>query len=135
MRSRNALLLIAAIFNIAVCCISTADVSISVDVHQTGGAISPLLFGDQIQWKNFGQDLLEVDSLSPATGTLRSSLLDPLKTAGLTLLRYPGGPPSGFFHWNVSTGPFASRGFLLTDDLQANSTFQYQRQIPYYGVD
>jgi hypothetical protein len=102
---------------------------VEVDVAQTGPTVSPLLFGDQIQWPDFGQDLLQVDSLTPSTATLRTDILDQLRSSGLTILRYPGGTPSDFFHWNVSTGPFSVRG--LQQSLANNDTSQME--VAYFG--
>ena len=104
---------------------------IEVDTAQTGPTVSPLLFGDQIQWTGLGQDLLQADSFTPSTATLRIDVLDQLHSSGLTILRYPGGTLSDFFHWSASTGAYAGRG--LQQSLQNNDTSQLQ--LPVFGAD
>lgn len=108
---------------------------IAVDLSSVSHAISPLLFGDQIQWKYYGQDLLSVDAVDPTTGTLRTDLIDALRPLGLTLLRYPGGNLSDFFHWNQATGPWGGRIAQKTDDLIGGTTDQFQTQRPVFGPD
>ncbi|MBI4056208.1 MAG: T9SS type A sorting domain-containing protein [Elusimicrobia bacterium] len=108
---------------------------ISVDLSQTQHTISPLLFGDQIQWPNLGQDLLKFDLGQPTGGVLRLDVLDQLRPAGLTLLRYPGGTLSDFFHWSASTGLLTGRSPQPTLELVSGTTDQLVTQVPLFGAD
>ena len=56
-----------------------AETSILIDAETSSHTISPMLFGDQIQWLGFGQDLLEVTSASPTEMRLRTDVLDELR--------------------------------------------------------
>lgn len=61
--------------------------------------VSPLLFGDNIEWTNNGMGLWH-----PAEKRLDAGLVAELREVGITHLRYPGGTLSDYFDWRKSVG-------------------------------
>jgi alpha-L-arabinofuranosidase len=61
--------------------------------------VNPLLFGDNIEWVNQGMGLW-----LPQEKEFRADLVEELRTAGVTHLRYPGGTLSDFFDWDKAVG-------------------------------
>lgn len=75
-----------------------------VDASLGAHRISPLLFGDNFDWRDEGGAIWDTASNAP-----RPDLLAALAPLGLTSLRYPGGTLSDFFHWAEVVGPATMR--------------------------
>jgi alpha-N-arabinofuranosidase len=105
----------AVAFAVVVGCDPTCSgICIVVDASQPKHVISPLLFGDQIEWLQSGTYLYDRPASASCDPSLegaapRPSLLSPLAGLGVTLLRYPGGTVSDFFHWAQAVGPVSQR--------------------------
>ncbi len=67
--------------------------------EQVLNTVRPLIFGDNIEWTNSGMGLWLPDKKS-----FDSTLLELLRPAGITHLRYPGGTLSDFFLWHHAVG-------------------------------
>src|SRR5262249_56098476 len=80
------------------------ETCIDVDTTATKHTISPLLFGDNVEWFQDADHLWD-----PASSAPRPEQLAILQTLGITLLRYPGGTLSDFFHWKEAVGPVGAR--------------------------
>jgi alpha-N-arabinofuranosidase len=61
--------------------------------------VHPLIFGDNIEWVNNGMGLWLPDKKE-----LHAELVEELRSAGVTHLRYPGGTLSDFFDWSKAVG-------------------------------
>jgi alpha-N-arabinofuranosidase len=99
-----------------------------VDTARPGHRVSRLLFGDNIEWMNDGNHIWDPQAQIP-----RAGLVDPLRGQGVTLIRYPGGTPSDFFHFAQAIGPVGSRQPQI-DPFQSTST-NVVRQVPTFGPD
>lgn len=73
-----------------------ATVQITDQVLNT---VNPLIFGDNIEWVNNGMGLWLADKKE-----LHTELVEELRAAGVTHLRYPGGTLSDFFDWSKAVG-------------------------------
>ncbi len=74
----------------------------SASVRVTGtvlNTVKPLIFGDNIEWTNCGMGFW-----LPAEQAFDDSLVEWLRLAGTTHLRYPGGTLSDFFDWQKAVG-------------------------------
>jgi alpha-N-arabinofuranosidase len=67
---------------------------------QVINTVNPLIFGDNIEWVNNGMGLWLPDKKE-----LHAELVEELRAAGVTHLRYPGGTLSDFFDWSKAVGP------------------------------
>lgn len=75
----------------------TARVAVQERVLNT---VNPLLFGDNIEWTNDGMGIW-----LRGEKKFDEALLEEIRAAGVTHLRYPGGTLSDFFHWHHAIGP------------------------------
>jgi alpha-L-arabinofuranosidase len=107
-----------------------AGISLEVDYGGAGHLISPLLFGDQNSWQSFGQDVWRFDP--DGGGSLRGDVIAALKPLGVTLLRYPSGTQSDFFHWAEAVGPWALRTPQDTFDF---TDAGFITELPVFGPD
>jgi alpha-L-arabinofuranosidase len=73
-----------------------ARVTVTDRVRNT---VRPWLFGDNIEWVNDGMGLW-----LPQEKEFRADLVEELRAAGVTHLRYPGGTLSDFFDWDKAVG-------------------------------
>ena len=74
----------------------------SVSVRVTDkvlNTVKPLIFGDNIEWTNSGMGFW-----LPEEKEFDDSLVELLREAGTTHLRYPGGTLSDFFEWKKAVG-------------------------------
>lgn len=101
---------------------------ISVDISKASHTISPLLFGDQIEWLNSGNGIWDAAADAP-----HQELVDGLSPLGLTLLRYPAGTPSDFFHWSEAVGEPASRTGQINP--WKSTTGNIVTELPVFGPD
>ncbi len=97
-----------------------------VDLSHPGRTIPPELFGDQLGWLDDGQGIWDPDA-----GAVRTSLVQALQPFGLTVMRYPGGTLSDFFHWQGAVGPVAMR----TPQENPFAPQPGNTQIPLFGPD
>jgi len=74
----------------------TATVRLTDRVLNT---VNPWLFGDNVEWVNNGMGLW-----LPQEKEFRVDLVEELRAAGVTHLRYPGGTLSDFFDWDKAVG-------------------------------
>ena len=74
--------------------------SASVRVTDTVlNTVKPAIFGDNIEWTNSGMGIW-----LPEDKKFDESLVELLRQAGVTHLRYPGGTLSDFFEWSKAIG-------------------------------
>jgi alpha-N-arabinofuranosidase len=66
---------------------------------QVLNTVNPLIFGDNVEWVNNGMGLWLPDKKE-----LHAELVEELRAAGVTHLRYPGGTLSDFFDWSKAVG-------------------------------
>ena len=95
--------------------------------------ISPEIFGDGMEWQQFGQNVLAPGATLSDPGVVRSDVQTALKGVGLTLLRYPGGTLADMFHWAGAVGPISGRQAQLVMDLDAGG--HPKTDFPYFGPD
>jgi alpha-N-arabinofuranosidase len=86
--------------------------------------VDPLIFGDNIEWVNNGMGLWLPDKKE-----LHAELVEELRAAGVTHLRYPGGTLSDFFDWSRAVGP--ERMSIPNPFAEPKGTPQY----PHFGPD
>jgi alpha-N-arabinofuranosidase len=104
------------------------DVCISVDATGSGHVVSPLLFGDWIEWETDG--VSNGDFLwDVVTGAPQPALISALSPLGLTILRYPGGTIGDLFHWYDAVGPLNQR----TPQLNAFAVDAGETVLPIFG--
>jgi len=87
------------------------DARIAVDLHQTQHKISPLLYGQFIEFLGRcidGGIYEEKSSLSDNRG-FRQDVLKHVRDLRTPLLRYPGGTVVKIYHWKDGIGPLADR--------------------------
>ncbi len=91
------------------------DPCVVADANATLRVVPPALFGDQLSYENSGSLLwdrpISASCQTPGLGggAFRASLLTEIEQLGVTVLRYPGGTQSDFFHWDEAVGPVANR--------------------------
>ena len=61
--------------------------------------VSPLLFGDNVDWRGNGFMLWDEEK-----GELYESMVEAFSRCGVTTLRYPGGVNSSYMHWEETLG-------------------------------
>jgi len=86
--------------------------------------VNPLIFGDNIEWVNNGMGLW-----LPEKKALHAELVEELRAAGVTHLRYPGGTLSDFFDWSKAVG--SERTPIPNPFAEPKGTPQY----PHFGPD
>jgi alpha-N-arabinofuranosidase len=69
-----------------------------VDAAQPLGPVHRGLFGTNLEWFNYANDL------STQTGELNGRLIQLAREQGITSARFPGGTLSDFYHWRDGTG-------------------------------
>lgn len=95
-----------------------------VVTDQVLNTVSPLLFGDNIEWTNSGMGLWR-----PNEGQFDADLVGELREVGITHLRYPGGTLSDYFDWRKSVG--AERSPIPNPFATPKGKLEY----PAFGVD
>ena len=79
---------------------STGSFEATVRVtDQVLNTVNPLIFGDNIEWTNNGMGMW-----LPEQNKFDERLLDEIRQAGVTHLRYPGGTLSDYFDWHKAVG-------------------------------
>ena len=79
--------------------VETGSSTIRVIPSERLNEISPLLFGAAIEWADNGNGLYDAKSAG-----LRQDILDDLKPLRLSVLRFPGGILSDYYHWRDGVG-------------------------------
>ena len=85
--------------------------TLEVDVEGQAGAVSPLIFGQFIEFlgRSIDGGIFEKGSpLSDARG-FRRDVLDKVRGLRPSILRYPGGTVTKIYHWEDGIGPAAQR--------------------------
>lgn len=100
------------------------DATLSIDTA-TKKAVNRKVLGNNIQWVDHGDDLLDFGTLN-----INVEKLNKAKTMGVTVLRYPGGNLSDLYHFRDGLGPIGSRGKNqrfeeLTDDRVLMGTVEF----------
>ena len=80
-------------------------VRISVDPGKVLAAANRNILGNNIQWVDDADGLIEHDSGKFVAGSLEHA-----RRMGSTILRYPGGAQSDLYHWRDGVGESAKRG-------------------------
>ena len=81
----------------------TADTLCEVDAKTHIRDIPRTLYGTNIEWFNNGNGI--VDDI----GVFRSDLAAAARDEGISLVRFPGGTFSDYYHWEDGTGPLEKR--------------------------
>ncbi|MCA9595867.1 MAG: hypothetical protein KC776_21280, partial [Myxococcales bacterium] len=105
----------------------------SVDFAQSAHPISPMLFGDGVEWQHFANGIFAPDASGVTAGAPRPAIMTELAKLGITQMRYPGGTLSDLFHWKEAVGPVASRLPQYTLDLDSANVLQ--KELPNFGPD
>ncbi len=84
--------------------VETGSSTIQVTPSKRLNDISPLLFGAAIEWADNGNGLYDEKS-----DGLRQDILDALKPLRLSVLRFPGGILSDYYHWRDGVGSRSDR--------------------------
>jgi len=82
-------------------------VRIRVNNGTPGRVINRLLLGNNIEWTQRGDGLLEAGSLD-----FRPTLAQRLNTLAPTVIRFPGGTFADTYHWRRALGPLDQRGSI-----------------------
>lgn len=105
-----------------------SDIAVIVDISVPGHVISPDLFGAHIEWMDNARGLWDPDNTR-----VYPALLSEIIPLEFSVIRYPGGIPSDFFHWDEAVGPVESR---IQQIAPFESTFSSViRKVPYFGPD
>jgi alpha-N-arabinofuranosidase len=85
-------------------------------------SVNPLIFGDNIEWVKNGMGFW-----IPEEKGFDSKLVEELRAAGVTHLRYPGGTLSDYFEWRKAVGE--------NREPITNPFEKMQKEFPYFGPD
>jgi alpha-L-arabinofuranosidase len=85
--------------------------SINIDSSSVQGTVSPLIFGNNIEWAWFGDGIWDSQKNDFKTGI--PSLLDSLK---IGIVRFPGGSLSDAYMWRYGIGDPGTRGYNPDSD-------------------
>lgn len=78
---------------------------ITVDAGRPLGRANPLLLGNNIQWVDRGDEMLQAGDKG-----LSAVMLERAREMGVPLLRYPGGSLADLYHWRDGIGEMSRRG-------------------------
>ena len=78
--------------------------SLQVDLTEKGVPVNRLILGNNVQWVDHGDELLQKKSLA-----LRGDMVEQAKRLGISVLRYPGGSLSDLYRWRDGIGGFSER--------------------------
>jgi len=84
--------------------------------------VNPLIFGDNIEWVKNGMGLWIAEEKR-----FDRKLVEELRAAGITHLRYPGGTLSDYFEWRNAVG--TNRKFIT------NPFDNMRKEFPYFGPE
>jgi alpha-N-arabinofuranosidase len=80
------------------------EAALTIDAAQVLRSIPRTLYGTNIEWINDGNGIWDASQNRP-----RPEILAPARELGVSLIRYPGGIFSDYYHWRDGIGPAASR--------------------------
>lgn len=83
-----------------------AQVQVDIDVPHPGRAANPLVLGNNLQWTDYGDDVLAYGTLA-----FNPALIDKVIALSPTVLRYPGGLLADTFRWQAGQGAAEQRGY------------------------
>ena len=102
---------------------SATTVKITVDPSKVLHKTNPLILGNNIQWVDRADGLLD-----PSSGEFKQDVIDKLKYIKITALRFPGGTLSDVYHWKETIGPVSQRKKGLHVERKAG-------EDSFFGVD
>ena len=79
---------------------SSAPITLTVEAGEYGQAVQRNIFGTNVEWFNNG------DGFATSLGVQLAELATYM---GTTVIRFPGGSLSDYYHWKDGTGPLANR--------------------------
>jgi len=83
--------------------LSSRVLKCDVNLSEVTGTIDKRIFGTNLEWFNDGGGLASRDI------GLRRQLVNLTRQQGATVMRYPGGTLSDFYHWRDGIGPINKR--------------------------
>jgi alpha-N-arabinofuranosidase len=98
------------------------EARVTMDLRRPGRPVNRLVLGNNVQWVDRGDGLLQKDS-----NRLEPALLQLVRELGPTVLRYPGGTNADYYHWRDGVGLVSSR--------QENRTVAGRRERILFGTD
>jgi alpha-N-arabinofuranosidase len=84
---------------------SKGMVRVHIAPNVTRHVIAPALFGSNLQWENSGDGALQIND----TRRVEPGVLEGIRAAGISMLRFPGGDLSNTYRWQNGIGPRAQR--------------------------
>ncbi|WP_367156015.1 alpha-L-arabinofuranosidase C-terminal domain-containing protein [Methylomonas sp. HYX-M1] len=91
--------------------LAAEQAGIVIDAQQSGRVIPRLLFGSNLQWEANGDGLIVSDN---GQDSLVPAVVDTVKSAGVSAIRFPGGALSNTYQWQNAIGPLAERKVGVT---------------------
>lgn len=98
--------------------------SVTVDATRIIRRIPATLYGTNVEWRWNGLDLW-----SESEGRIDPRLTELTRDLGVTVIRYPGGYLSDFYHWRDGVGPLDQRPEVLHEPGRPD------RSRPRFGTD
>jgi len=110
----------------------TLTAQIAIDARRVLRRIPDTLYGTNLEWINNGNDVWD-----PATRAPREDVVTLTRDLGVTLIRFPGGVLSDYYHWRDGVGDPASRPSTLhypngpksQHTFGTDETLQFARQV------
>jgi alpha-N-arabinofuranosidase len=81
---------------------SATETVCRIDISRVLGRVPATLFGSNVEWFNDGNGLIKNGALDPV-------LTQAAAQEGISLVRFPGGTLSDYYHWQDGTGPVDQR--------------------------
>ena len=110
------------------------DAKISIDASNLQGTISPLIFGNNIEWVWWGHGLWD-----PQANALRTGITPVLNDLKIGIVRFPGGSLSDRYTWQYAIGDPGNRGYNpdLNGNMQSSvfGTDEFYRLIKAIGSE
>jgi alpha-N-arabinofuranosidase len=104
--------------------------TIRVDASSRTKPVSTALLGVNHRWTRNGFGLWDADKNRPDP-----KLVELIRRAGISTMRYPGGTTAALFDWTKAIGPPSRRGCQIEGHWAANGGFQPVRKRLEYGPD
>ena len=82
------------------------EASITVDAGKSIRSIPKMLFGTNVEWKWDGNGIWDREKQA-----LQEEIVELTKAMHVSLIRYPGGTLSDYYHWRDGIGPVEKRPF------------------------
>lgn len=104
--------------------------TIRVDASSRGKSVSTALLGVNHRWTRNGFGVWDADKKRP-----EPKLMELIRRAGISTMRYPGGTTAALFDWNEAIGPPARRGCQIEGHWSSDGGFEPVRTRLAYGPD